>query len=99
MIADEVFPREQSMKINPYKLIEYILFGLVMAAGLTFFCVVITAMEWWREVGIAVTVFVGVVSIVAGVEEWNQRKRQWDFAHVTSAASSDSTVGPINPQE
>lgn len=88
------------MKTNPYKLTEYILFGLILAAAVTFFCVVITAMEWWPGVGVVAAVLVAVVLIFAGIEEWNQRKRQWDFAHAATTASPDDTVEfhPETPQ-
>lgn len=86
------------MKMNPYRLVEYIIGTIVLAALATAFCVIITLNERWAMVGWIVLAVLGNCLLIFVAVEWGHRKRMWDLAHkalgmvpVRDAVEADST--------
>lgn len=71
----------EEMKINPYRLTEYVLLAMGIAACLVVFCTIITYAGWWRPTGLAVLLIVVLTYLYAGIDAWKERKRQWDVEH------------------
>jgi hypothetical protein len=78
------------MKVNPYRLVEYILIGLIVSVFITAFCVIITMSGGWHIVGWIASALVLVIAGFIGVEEWNSRKRLWDYKQLPQKA--DDTI-------
>lgn len=77
------------MKTNPYRLVEYILLTLLGAALVTALCIIVTLGHAWHIMGWIVAVIVGLILAYAGVDEWNARKRLWDFTRAPKPADGD----------